>query len=140
MSTVHSLAPAPRSAALSTPFHLADVGVYGFDRHDTAILAALVTEDPLLLRGAESVLIDELSHCKPEHQNGLFSLVHECRLQRLPLAKLHYRWAAMNPCASDQGGVEDCSGSEALEPLRDGGLARVRQFLTACVIRGITLE
>ena len=118
-------------------FRLADLGVYGFDRHETTILAALVTEDPLLLVGrsgtgktfllntlsealglehrhynaslisfddlvgfpypdeahstvrfletpatvwgAESVLIDEISRCKPEHQNRLFSLVHERR-------------------------------------------------------------
>ena len=131
---------------------LADLGVYGFDRHETTILAALVTEDPLLLVGrsgtgktfllntlsealglehrhynaslisfddlvgfpypdearatvrfletpatvwgAESVLIDELSRCKPEHQNRLFSLVHERRLQGLPLQRLRYRWAS----------------------------------------------
>jgi len=153
---------------------LADLGVYGFDRHETTILAALVTEDPLLLVGrsgtgktfllntlsealglehrhynaslisfddlvgfpypdearatvrfletpatvwgAESVLIDELSRCKPEHQNRLFSLVHERRLQGLPLERLRYRWAAMNPCTADQGGVEDYSGSEPLDP------------------------
>jgi MoxR-like ATPase len=155
-------------------FRLADLGVYGFDRHETTILAALVTEDPLLLVGrsgtgktfllntlsealglehrhynaslisfddlvgfpypddahatvrfletpatvwgAESVLVDEISRCKPEHQNRLFSLVHERRLQGLPLKNLRYRWAAMNPCSSDQGGVEDYSGSEALDP------------------------
>lgn len=155
-------------------FRLADLGVYGFDRHETTILAALVTEDPLLLVGrsgtgktfllntlsealgldhrhynaslisfddlvgfpypdeahatvhfletpatvwgAESVLIDEISRCKPEHQNRLFSLVHERRLQGLPLKRLRYRWAAMNPCTSDQGGTEDYSGSEALDP------------------------
>ncbi|MDQ1344808.1 MAG: hypothetical protein QG586_338, partial [Pseudomonadota bacterium] len=28
-------------------FRLADLGVYGFDRHETTILASLVTEDPL---------------------------------------------------------------------------------------------
>ena len=155
------------------PFRLADLGVYGFDRHETTILASLVTEDPLLLVGrsgtgktfllntlsealglehrhynaslisfddlvgfpypdeahttvrfletpatvwgAESVLIDEISRCKPEHQNRLFSLVHERRLQGLPLKRLRYRWAAMNPCTSDQGGTEDYSGSEALD-------------------------
>jgi len=153
---------------------LADLGVYGFDRHETTILAALVTEDPLLLVGrsgtgktfllntlsealglehrhynaslisfddlvgfpypddahstvrfletpatvwgAESVLIDEISRCKPEHQNRLFSLVHERKLQGLPLERLRYRWAAMNPCTSDQGGTEDYAGSEALDP------------------------
>ena len=170
--------PRTRNRRAVTPaaqrFRLADLGVYGFDRHETAILAALVTEDPLLLVGrsgtgktfllntlsealglehrhynaslisfddlvgfpypdearatvrfletpatvwgAESVLIDELSRCKPEHQNRLFSLVHERRLQGLPLERLRYRWAAMNPCTADQGGVEDYSGSEPLDP------------------------
>ncbi len=140
-------APSPRTPAVRSAIHatfkLADLGVYGFDRHETTILAALVTEDPLLLVGrsgtgktfllntlsealglehrhynaslisfddlvgfpypdeahttvrfletpatvwgAESVLIDEISRCKPEHQNRLFSLVHERRLQGLPL-------------------------------------------------------
>jgi MoxR-like ATPase len=170
--------PRPRARRAVAPaarrFHLADLGVYGFDRHETTILAALVTEDPLLLVGrsgtgktfllntlsealglehrhynaslisfddlvgfpypdeahstvrfletpatvwgAESVLIDELSRCKPEHQNRLFSLVHERRLQGLLLERLRFRWAAMNPCTSDQGGTEDYSGSEALDP------------------------
>ena len=175
MATVRPRARARRAAAQPTAqFHLADLGVYGFDRHETTILASLVTEDPLLLVGrsgtgktfllntlsealglehrhynaslisfddlvgfpypdeahatvrfletpatvwgAESVLIDEISRCKPEHQNRLFSLVHERRLQGLPLQRLRYRWAAMNPCTSDQGGTEDYSGSEALDP------------------------
>lgn len=176
MPTVRSpRARAPRASAAHEPaFKLADLGVYGFDRHETTILAALVTEDPLLLVGrsgtgktfllntlsealglehrhynaslisfddlvgfpypdeahttvrfletpatvwgAESVLIDEISRCRPEHQNRLFSLVHERRLQGLPLRRLRYRWAAMNPCTSDQGGTEDYSGSEALDP------------------------
>ena len=175
MPTVRPRARARRAASCSaTAFRLAELGVYGFDRHETTILAALVTEDPLLLVGrsgtgktfllntlsealglehrhynaslisfddlvgfpypdeahatvrfletpatvwgAESVLIDELSRCKPEHQNRLFSLVHERRLQGLPLERLRYRWAAMNPCTSDQGGTEDYSGSEALDP------------------------
>jgi MoxR-like ATPase len=162
------------AAPAAERFHLADLGVYGFDRYETAILAALVTEDPLLLVGrsgtgktfllntlsealglehrhynaslisfddlvgfpypdearatvrfletpatvwgAESVLIDELSRCKPEHQNRLFSLVHERRLQGLPLQRLRFRWAAMNPCSADQGGGEDYAGSEPLDP------------------------
>lgn len=119
--------------------HLPDLGVYGFDRYEPIILAALITEDPMLLIGrsgtgktfllnslsealglehrhynaslisfddlvgfpypdaenatvrfletpatvwgAESVLIDEISRCKPEHQNRLFSLIHERRVQ-----------------------------------------------------------
>jgi MoxR-like ATPase len=154
--------------------HLTDLGVYGFESAEPVILAALVTEDPLLLIGAsgtgktfllnslsealelehrhynaslisfddlvgfpfpdqdnngvrfletpatvwgaESVLIDEISRCKPEHQNRLFALVHERRVQGIPLPKLRYRWAAMNPCTSDQSGSEDYSGSEPLDP------------------------
>ena len=141
MPSVRSPAPSTRRRA----FQLAELGVYGFDRHQTTILAALVTEDPLLLVGrsgtgktfllntlsealglehrhynaslisfddlvgfpypddahtavrfletpatvwgAESVLIDEISRCKPEHQNRLFSLVHERKLQGLPLKR-----------------------------------------------------
>lgn len=32
--------------------HLADLGVYGFDKVEPVVLAALVTEDPLLIIGA----------------------------------------------------------------------------------------
>lgn len=149
------------------------LGVYGYDSVEPVILAALVTEDPLLLIGragtgktfllnslsealglehrhynasliafddlvgfpwpetdgtgiryietpatvwgAESVLVDEISRCKPEHQNRLFSLIHERRIQGLPLTRLRYRWAAMNPAGFDQDG-ESYSGSEPLDP------------------------
>ena len=158
----------------SQPSRLARLGVYGFDAVEPVILAALVTEDPLLLIGpsgtgktyllnslsealglehrhynaslisfddlvgfpypesdgsgvrfletpatvwgAESVLIDEISRCKPEHQNRLFSLVHERRVQGIAIAKLRWRWAAMNPCSADQSGAQDYVGSEALDP------------------------
>ncbi len=160
--------------AAKKPIHLPGLGVYGFDATEPVILAALVTEDPLMLIGAsgtgktfllnslsealglehrhynaslisfddlvgfpypdqdngsvrfletpatvwsaESVLIDEISRCKPEHQNRLFSLVHERRVQGIPLPKLRFRWAAMNPCTSDQSSSEDYSGSEPLDP------------------------
>jgi MoxR-like ATPase len=154
--------------------YLAALDVFGFDRVEPAILAALVTEDPLLLIGrsgtgktyllnslsealglehrhynaslvsfddlvgfpypdegnggikfletpatvwgAESVLIDEISRCKPEHQNRLFSLVHERRVQGIAIPRLRFRWAAMNPCGSDQDGTESYTGSEPLDP------------------------
>lgn len=154
--------------------HLPDLGVYGFDQYEPIILAALITEDPMLLIGrsgtgktfllnslsealglehrhynaslisfddlvgfpypdaenstvrfletpatvwgAESVLIDEISRCKPEHQNRLFSLIHERRVQGIALTKLRYRWAAMNPAANDQTDVESYTGSEPLDP------------------------
>ena len=73
-------------------------------------------ETPATVWGAESVLIDEISRCKPEHQNRLFSLVHERSIQGLALPKLRYRWAAMNPCSADQSGAQDYLGSEPLDP------------------------
>ncbi len=155
-------------------FKLPGIGVYGFDKVEPVIIAALVTQDPLLLIGetgtgktfllnslsealglehrhynaslisfddlvgfpfpdetsggvrfletpatvwgAESVLIDEISRCKPEHQNRLFSLIHERRLQGISLTKLKYRWAAMNPCSNDQSVSLDYTGSEPLDP------------------------
>lgn len=153
--------------------HLTRLGAYGFGKHETVLLAALVTEDPILLIGrsgtgktfllntlsealglehrhynaslvsfddlvgfpypddekseirfletpatiwsAESVLVDEISRCKPEHQNRFFSLVHERRVQGIPLPKLRYRWAAMNPASVDQGSGGDYLGSEPLD-------------------------
>jgi MoxR-like ATPase len=154
--------------------YFAAVGAYGFQRSQIAILASLVTEDPLLLIGrsgtgktyllnsisealglrhrhynasliafddlvgfpypddaresvrfletpatiwgAESVLVDEISRCKPEHQNRLFSLVHERRIQGIALESLRYRWAAMNPSNADQDGGDAYLGSEPLDP------------------------
>jgi MoxR-like ATPase len=153
--------------------YLQNLGVYGYEDIEPIVLAALVTEDPLLLIGkagtgktyllnslsealglehrhynaslinfddlvgfpypnndcseiryletpatvwqAESVLIDEISRCKPEHQNRLFSLVHERRIQGLPMPALRYRWAAMNPCNLDQGETDFYEGSQALD-------------------------
>ncbi len=153
---------------------LSPLGAYGFDEQETVLIAALVSEDPLLLIGrsgtgktfllntlsealglehrhynasllsfddlvgfpypddarekvhfletpatiwgAESVLVDEISRCKPEHQNRLFSLIHERRVQGIELEKLRFRWAAMNPITGDQGDSEEYLGSEPLDP------------------------
>ena len=153
--------------------YLRAIGAYSFDRVAPVILAALVTEDPLLLIGAsgtgktfllnslsealglehrhynaslisfddlvgfpfpdqekgavtflqtpatvwgaESVLVDEISRCKPEHQNRLFSLIHERRIQGISLDRLRFRWAAMNPCSADQDGAGGYAGSEPLD-------------------------
>lgn len=72
---------------------------------------------------AESVFLDEISRCRPEHQNKLFSIVHERRVQGLPLTRLRYRWAAMNPAISldgeddvEDGGSEHYHGSLPLDP------------------------
>lgn len=52
---------------------------------------------PATLWGAQSVFLDEISRCRPEVQNKLFSIVHEKRVQGIALDSLRYRWAAMNP-------------------------------------------
>jgi MoxR-like ATPase len=72
-------------------------------------------ETPATVWQAESVLIDEISRCKPEHQNRLFSLVHERRIQGLKLEHLKYCWSAMNPCAADQGVGDYYDGSVPLD-------------------------
>jgi len=89
----------------------------GFPYPDEDKSAIRFLQTPATIWGAESVLVDEISRCKPEHQNRLFSLVHERRIQGIALEKLRYRWAAMNPCSADQGAAsEDYLGSEALDP------------------------
>lgn len=52
---------------------------------------------PATLWGAQSVFLDEISRCRPEVQNKLFSIVHEKRVQGIALPELRFRWAAMNP-------------------------------------------
>lgn len=71
-------------------------------------------ETPATVWQAESVLVDEINRCKPEHQNRLFSLIQERRIQGLKLEKLRYRWAAMNPPGLDQDG-DSYSGCEPLD-------------------------
>ena len=88
----------------------------GFPYPDDERTEVRFLQTPATVWGAESVLIDEISRCKPEHQNRLFSLVHERRVQGLPLEQLRYRWAAMNPCGPDQDGGAGYLGSEPLDP------------------------
>ena len=175
MARTRTAAVQPQSGIQTdTADHFATIGAYGFARVQAVLLAAMVTEDPLLLIGrsgtgktyllnsisealglehrhynasliafddlvgfpfpddarervrfletpatvwgAESVLVDEISRCRPEHQNRLFSLVHERRVQGIALETLRYRWAAMNPVSVDQGGGEEYAGSEPLDP------------------------
>lgn len=150
------------------------LGVYGFEKVEPLIIAALVSEDPVLLIGkagtgktfllnsiseamglehqhynaslisfddlvgfpypsadgksisflptpatiweAESVLVDELSRCKPETQNKFFSVIHEKKIQGMPLQKLQYRWAAMNHIGFETDADEQYDGSNALDP------------------------
>ena len=52
---------------------------------------------PGSLWNAESVFLDELSRCRAESQNKLFSIIHERRVQGIELPRLRYRWSAINP-------------------------------------------
>lgn len=74
---------------------------------------------PATLWGAQSVFLDEISRCRPETQNKLFSIVHERRVMGIALDRLRWRWAAMNPPAGfDAGGEIDDAylGSQPLDP------------------------
>lgn len=164
---------APSPAASPNPFQ--PLGLQGLDRIAPVLVAALVTEAPLLLVGphgtaksllltrtaaalglawrhynasllnyddlvgfplpgkdgrleyvttpaaiwgAGAVIFDEISRCRPEMQNKLFPIIHERRVQGLPLEGLRYRWAAMNPPATE----DDHNGYLGSEPL-DAALA-----------------
>jgi MoxR-like ATPase len=87
----------------------------GFPYPDEEKTSVRFLKTPATVWGAESVLIDEINRCKPEHQNRLFSLVHERKVQGLPLDALRYRWAAMNPCTADQSPDESYLGAEPLD-------------------------
>lgn len=66
---------------------------------------------------AESVFLDEISRCRPETQNKLFSIVHEKRVQGQLLPRLRYRWAAMNPPLTPDTDPDDAyEGSIPLDP------------------------
>ena len=66
---------------------------------------------------AQCVFLDEISRCRPETQNKLFSVIHEKRVQGLALPKLRYRWAAMNPPLTAESDPEEAyEGSLPLDP------------------------
>ena len=71
-------------------------------------------QTPASIWRAQSVFIDEISRCRAEVQNKLFSVIHERCVQGLPLPDLVYRWSAMNPPAGD-GGDSGYTGSEPLD-------------------------
>ena len=87
----------------------------GFPVPDGDGLRCLCT--PATLWGAQSVFLDEISRCRPEVQNKLFSIVHEKRVQGIALDSLRYRWAAMNPPAAPdaEDELESYVGSPPLD-------------------------
>jgi MoxR-like ATPase len=88
----------------------------GFPYPDSGGHEVKFLQTPATVWTAESVLVDEISRCKPEHQNRLFALVQERRVQGIRLERLRFRWAAMNPCSTDQGPDDGYAGSEPLDP------------------------
>ena len=70
---------------------------------------------PASVWGAQAVFLDEISRTRPEVQNKLFSILHEKKVQGLPIESLVHRWSAMNPPASEDGEDGDYTGSERLD-------------------------
>jgi len=76
-------------------------------------------ETPASIWGSESVFLDEISRCRPETANKLFSIVHERRIQGIDLPGLRYRWSAMNPPPDERSFDSDEDlylGSAPLDP------------------------
>jgi MoxR-like ATPase len=69
---------------------------------------------PAAIWGAGAVIFDEISRCRPDLQNKLFPIIHERKVQGLPLVGLRYRWAAMNPPLAE-GADSGYLGSEPLD-------------------------
>jgi MoxR-like ATPase len=69
---------------------------------------------PASIWDAGAVIFDEVSRCRPDIQNKLFPIIHERRVQGLLLDSLRYRWAAMNPPATDDA-TADYLGSLPLD-------------------------
>jgi MoxR-like ATPase len=74
-------------------------------------------QTPASVWDAEAVFVDELSRARPDMLNRLFPIIHERVVQGMPLPKLRYRWAAMNPPAKDEPSAGEASylGSEPLD-------------------------
>lgn len=89
----------------------------GFPFPDAAAGTVSFLHTPATLWQAGSVLVDEISRCRPEVQNKFFSIIHERRLQGIEVSGLRYRWAAMNPPPGQEDGTDEVyTGSEALDP------------------------
>jgi uncharacterized protein (DUF433 family) len=111
---------------------LADLGVYGFDRFETAILAALVTEDPLLLVGrsgtGKTFLLNTLSEALGLDQMAyLLTLANYCGVVRprpaagcLPMVRF-----VMTPRSVVQSNPEILGG----EPVFAGTRVPVRNLI-----------
>lgn len=79
-------------------------------------------QTPASIWDAEAVFLDEISRCRPDMQNRLFSIIHEKRVQGLPIERLVHRWAAMNPPVSERENDDTSANYLGSEPL-DSALA-----------------
>ena len=70
---------------------------------------------PAAIWGAGAVIFDEISRCRPDVQNKLFPIIHERKVQGLPIDGLRYRWAAMNPPSGQDDDDIGYAGSEPLD-------------------------
>jgi len=74
---------------------------------------------PSAIWETEVVFFDEINRTRPELQNKLFPVIHERRIQGIPLTRLRYRWSAMNPPPSADMADENADvylGAEPLDP------------------------
>ncbi|MBK6803340.1 MAG: AAA family ATPase [Novosphingobium sp.] len=72
-------------------------------------------ETPASVWGAQAVFIDEISRARLDVQNRLFPIIHERRVQGIPLPDLKHRWAAMNPPVQDDDEDNAYLGSQPLD-------------------------
>lgn len=74
-------------------------------------------QTPASIWGAQAVFIDEISRARIDIQNRLFPIIHEKRVQGLPLPELRFRWAAMNPpgLRDEESDFDTYTGSEPLD-------------------------
>jgi len=72
-------------------------------------------QTPASVWGAQAVLIDEISRARIDIQNRLFPIIHEKKVQGLPLGDLRHRWAAMNPPGCQDDDELAYAGSEPLD-------------------------
>jgi len=90
----------------------------GIPMPDSETNALSFMSTPGAIWNAEFVFFDEISRCRADLQNKLFPIIHERTIVGLPLEKLQFRWAAMNPPmpdSDDEQATEVYIGSESLD-------------------------
>lgn len=87
-------------------------------------------QTPASIWEAQAVFLDEISRCRPDMQNRLFSIIHEKRVQGMPIEKLIHRWAAMNPPVTEDCGAGGCgAAASGASGVGGAGLADTTAYL-----------